>query len=356
MTRRAPAHRYQDPLDLVWIAAAAELGFRIEASDEVYASSDGQGAIRLASAPHRDADDCLAQMLLHELCHALVEGEAGRRLPDWGLDNTTARDTWREHACLRLQAWLTLPWGLRDFFAPTTDHRLDFWPRLPPGDPFATWPDEAPWAEAARRAARRAARESRQPPWQAVLDRAFASTRAIADAVTAAGSAASALPALWATVEPRPPLHPASALPLAAPTTPPVAGCRDCAWGFRLRGVLRCRRNPVVRLADDAPACLGHEPMDRLDCRHCAACCREAYDCVEIAAGERLLRRHPGLASQRDGRFRLRREGGHCVALAASGPDEYACRVYRDRPRACREFTAASANCLDARQRTGLSL
>jgi hypothetical protein len=37
-------------------------------------------------------------MVLHELCHALVEGEAGRRRPDWGLDNTGTRDEGREQS------------------------------------------------------------------------------------------------------------------------------------------------------------------------------------------------------------------------------------------------------------------
>ncbi len=367
MPRPEPTHRYEDPLDLIWFRCAGALGFMLSSSDEVYASSDGRGAIHLARAPHRDVDDCLAQMVLHEICHALVEGEAGRRLPDWGLDNTSNRDTWREHACLRLQAWLTLPWGLRDFFAPTTDHRLDFWPLLPPDDPFASWPDEAAWAEAARRAARRAACESRQAPWQPALDEALAATRALAEVVSGpvAGRQPEAPPSLWSTIRPPPIRHPASGLPLrpagaAMPpgqrASPAAEGCHDCAWAFRLRGSLRCRRNPEVRIPDAAPACLGHEAAGSLVCQRCAACCREAYDCVEVQPGERLLTRHPGLASERDGRFSLRREGGHCVALRSPEPDLHTCSVYQDRPRSCRDFLVAGGNCLDARRRTGLSL
>ena len=48
----------------------------------------------------------LAQLILHELCHALVEGPGALNRPDWGLDNESARDVEREHACLRLQARL----------------------------------------------------------------------------------------------------------------------------------------------------------------------------------------------------------------------------------------------------------
>ena len=62
-----------------------------------------------------DPDDCLAQMILHELCHSLIEGAESLGVPDFGLDNESERDVLREHACLRLQAWLTQRYGLRGY-------------------------------------------------------------------------------------------------------------------------------------------------------------------------------------------------------------------------------------------------
>jgi hypothetical protein len=366
MTDRQPSHRYVDALDLIWTACARSLGFRLARSSEVYASSDGRGLIELAASEHLDPDDSLAQMVLHELCHALVEGAAGRAQPDWGLDNTSADDTWREHACLRLQAWLTLPWGLGQFFAPTTEHRVDFWMHLPEDDPFAAWPGESPWAEQARQAARRAAFEATQAPWHEALQRALAATRKVADALaasgakellpTAAGPDALPLPNLWSTVKDAPSRHPVSGLPLRPISTTADHGCRDCAWAYHQRGHLRCRRAPAsLRVPEGSPACLGFEPPSALDCQRCAACCREAYDCVDVQAGERLVKKHPELVTERHGRRSLRREGGHCVALASDGPGCYRCTVYALRPRNCREFAAGGSHCLEARRRTGLS-
>ena len=84
-----------------------------------------------------DADDSLGQMIFHELCHSLIEGEDSFGKPDWGMDNTgpdqreasPEGDNWREHACLRLQWVLTGRYGLRTLFAPTTDFRA-FWDQL----------------------------------------------------------------------------------------------------------------------------------------------------------------------------------------------------------------------------------
>jgi Fe-S-cluster containining protein len=50
----------------------------------------------------------------------------------------------------------------------------------------------------------------------------------------------------------------------------------------------------------------------------------------------------------------LPRPGGHCVALDV-GAGGHRCRVYADRPRACREFAVAGDACLEARRRVGLS-
>lgn len=356
---RVPTHRYQDPLSLIWIACAARVGYRVARTTEAYAATDGRRTLLIGEDATLDADDCLAQMILHELCHALVEGEEGERQPDWGLDNVTARHTWREHACLRLQAHLAGRYGLREFLAPTTDFRVRFWNGLP-ADPFA-----APEAAGGRRerscvAARKAAWRAAQPRWAPHLDAALAATAAIAAAVQAAGGVAwiadGGLPPLWEAAVAPPPPHPAGHAPVAAYHA--GHGCADCAWCCRPRGVLRCRHAPSARLPADAPACTRWEPAAALDCRACAACCREAYDSVEIGAREPVLKRHPQLVVVRETHRKMRRDGDRCAALAGGEGVHapYACVIYEDRPRACRDFTPGGANCLEARRRAGLSL
>ena len=116
-------HTYSDPLDVIWTQLAGHLGWRIERSTEVYAAWDGHGTLTLASSDTFDPDDSLAQMIFHEICHALVEGQERWSQPDWGLCNTDARDLAQEWAAVRVQAALADAHGLRKFLAPTTDHR-----------------------------------------------------------------------------------------------------------------------------------------------------------------------------------------------------------------------------------------
>jgi Putative zinc- or iron-chelating domain len=374
--RRRPQHRYEDPLSRVWISCAERVGFRIRRTPEVYASTDGNGTLFIGTDETLDPDDSLAQMILHELCHALVEGESGQRQTDWGLDNTSKRDTWREHACLRLQAYLAARVGLRDFFAPTTDFRPGFWDKLP-ADPFAAPAESGGRREPSCVAARLGAWRASLPRWEAPLADALAASAAIAAAVprestadspdgSSTGSAAGAgrltgapppaMPSLWSTVAPMPVMHPAGHAPLAAYH----AGrrCRDCAWGFQQRHSQRCRQQLEIRLAADTPACTRWEPADTLECGSCGACCREAYHAVEIAPREAVLKHHPELVVVEGSRRKLRREGERCAALDG-GTDPtapYSCSIYPDRPRTCRDFTRGSAHCLDARRRVGLSL
>jgi hypothetical protein len=155
---RQPQHTYLDPLDAIWLTVAARIGFRVERSEEVYASTDGKGVMTIGDPSTLDPDDCLAQMILHELCHSLIEGAESLAVPDFGLDNESERDVVREHACLRLQAWLTEKYGLRRPLAPTTDFRgyYDGLPEAPledDADPAAALAkhgaarsEEAPWA------------------------------------------------------------------------------------------------------------------------------------------------------------------------------------------------------------------
>ena len=174
MTRPTPA-RYKDPLEVIWTVAASRLGLRIVRSDAVYAAWDGKGTLTLSTAEHFDPDDSLAQHILHELCHALVEGEAAFGLPDWGLDNMTSRDVVREYACQRLQCALATRHGLRDFFGSTTEYR-SYWDTLPE-DPLddvsdpATSPARAGFVLAC------------QAPYAEVLTAALEATRVIVAAV-----------------------------------------------------------------------------------------------------------------------------------------------------------------------------
>ena len=154
-------HRYVDPLAQIWLDCAARVGLRVVRSGDAYASyqppGDGRGTLIIGDDASLDADDSLAQMIFHELCHSLVQGEDAFERADWGLDNETDRDAWREHACLRVQAVLAARHGLRGFFAPTTDYRADFWDQLP-ADPLADRGD--PSVHAAIVALRRAAQSS----------------------------------------------------------------------------------------------------------------------------------------------------------------------------------------------------
>jgi hypothetical protein len=150
---RKSRHTYLDPLDAVWLTVAHRIGFRVErsASANVYASTDGKGVMTIGAPSTLDPDDCLAQMILHELCHSLIEGAESLGVPDFGLDNESVRDVVREHACLRLQASLTGKHGLRQALAPTTDFR-SYYDQLPE-DPFAD--DGDPATAAAQRGAAR---------------------------------------------------------------------------------------------------------------------------------------------------------------------------------------------------------
>jgi hypothetical protein len=151
---RPVLHRYEDPLSRVWLDCAARVGYRIVRTADAYASCDGRRTLLIAEDAALDADDSLAQMILHELCHALVEGDQGEQQPDWGLDNVTRRDVWREQACLRLQAHLAGSVGLREFFAPTTDFRVRFWNSLP-ADPLTAPSEQGGRVERSCIAARR---------------------------------------------------------------------------------------------------------------------------------------------------------------------------------------------------------
>jgi hypothetical protein len=347
---------YQDPADLVWLQAASALGITVVRSADAYASWDGAGTLTLASDAYLDADDCLAQMIFHELCHLLVSGEEARASVDWGLDNTSPKDRVYEHATNRLQAALAQAYGLRTFMAVTTMWRAYY--EALPRDPLA------PGDDAAIPLARSGLERARHAPYRTILHAALSATAALADVLRTVAPADS----LWHFTQGR---HPAGFRLHRTATLQ----CGDCAWAITRRGKIECRRTrpgctPVdyslddgagvqnrVRLDPAQAACEYFElPLTQESCFSCGACCHRGFDVVEVAANERFARRHPELIEVRNADRRVvPRPDGRCVALGGSGTatEPYLCRHYDERPRSCRSFELGGDACLLARQRCG---
>ncbi len=395
MSIRPISARYIDPLSHIWLSVAAQFGLRISRNSRGYATTDGQGLLTIALDADLDADDCLAQIVLHELCHALVQGEQSFAQPDWGLENDMSGagykgDTVREQACLRVQAALLRPYGLRGLLGPTTEFRA-FYDRLP-ADPLADpklesqEPNE-PELDIALTLAREGVARAMRPPFLKPLQAALRATAEVhaatarpvavdpsasynANAAVAKAEAEDAaqnrpgslLPALW-QVHPPVPRHP-SGLPMsdglhAAPSGAICGTCIFAASPVRGKGPWRCHRtgtseSPGRGVPQSHPACALYR--SNLDCQVCAACCRHAYDLVPVTRRESVVARHPHLIEQKARLYYIRRnpEKGRCAALdgAAAGP--YRCTIYADRPATCRDFAAGSASCVEARRRVGL--
>ncbi len=145
-------------------------------SSQVYAHSDGQSALHLGDSQSLDPDDCLAQMIFHELCHAMVESYESLKQPDWGLDNTSAKDLVHEHACLRLQAKLAGPHGLRGYLAATTVFRK-YYDQLPEDPLFA----ETPREQKAVAMAQRGYERSQNAPFAPHIERALKTSAKIVE-------------------------------------------------------------------------------------------------------------------------------------------------------------------------------
>ncbi len=299
---RRITHRYLDPLDHVWITCAERIGLRVERTGNAYATSDGRGLMGIGRDADLDADDSVAQMVFHELCHSLVEGPESFRTRDWGLDNETEEHVWREHACLRTQAVLAADYGLRQFFAPTTDFR-GFYDALP-ADPLT------PTGESSVALAVQALRRADRPPWTPHLREALRVTSVIAAAVAE------------------------------------YVGERD-ELGERDEhsGVVR---PPLYEL-------VGPRPVP--DCLTCGACCREAYHSVTIDDDDPVIAAHPSLIVHRETYKEILRKGDRCAALSGGPPGDagYLCAIYDDRPRCCRDLERGGEHCLTARRRVGLS-
>lgn len=182
---RAIRHHYRDPVDEIWLATARRLGVEVRRGDDAYAAYDGLGVLTIATDAQLDPDDCIAQIVFHELCHALVAGPDSLGQRDWGLSNVDERDLVREHACQRVQAALADRHGLRGLLAVTTEHR-PYWDAL--GDDPLAGDDESTLA-----LAREAFERARHGPWADPIDAALAATAIVASAVRPYADAAS----LW---------------------------------------------------------------------------------------------------------------------------------------------------------------
>lgn len=318
--------RYLDPVDELWIETARRLGMRLTRSAEVYASWDGRETLTLSDPAGFDPDDCLAQMIFHEICHALVEGPGSLRKIDWGLVNTDDRDVVREHACHRVQAALADRHGLRAMMGPTTDFR-PYYDALPP---HPLLPGDDPAIEPAREAWLRGTRG----PWAPHIEAALAATAGIARLVRPYAAPGS----LWArTREPH---------PLGLPPGDPERLCTDCAW----KQEDRCLQANAL-LQAGWPSCSRWEAR-ALDCGACGACCREGFHQVPVEEDSALWTRHPDWIARDEHGPHLPRPGGLCVAV--EGPP-WRCVDYEARPLACRDFEVGGESCLVARRRVGLS-
>ncbi|MBT6179163.1 MAG: hypothetical protein HOI23_18105 [Deltaproteobacteria bacterium] len=171
MTSRPITKIYQDPLDLIWTNTAKQLGMKLTRSSEVFAAWDGKETLTIGSPEDLDADDSLAQMIFHEICHAIVQGPGSMSQENWGLNNTDGRDDLREMACIRLQAALAENFGLKEFFAVTTDWR-SYHDSLP-SNPLTG--DDDPALEIALEAHRRAT----SGPWAESISAALRATQTI---------------------------------------------------------------------------------------------------------------------------------------------------------------------------------
>jgi hypothetical protein len=330
---RSTSGIYKDPADLIWLSTAARLGIQIRRSDETYASWDGARTLTLCTPAAFDPDDSLAQLILHELCHALVQGPAGRRRVDWGLDNVDDdAAAVEEHACHRLQAALLDRHGLREVLAVTTSWR-SYWEALPE-DPLGAGDDPA----IAR--ARAAWPDAVRGPWAQPIEDALRATAALAAAVAPFAPPDS----VWRRARPQ---H-----PLGGAVGPVGHSCGDCAWGATGRCVARAEEGGEgPGTVDSWPACFRWQAS--LSCGDCGACCREGYHLAPVEPDEALYTARPDLLVHDADGAALPRPGGRCVGLAAQ--PGWRCAIYALRPRACSELEPGGEGCLIARRRVGLS-
>ncbi len=110
-------------VDAQWFGLLVQAGLSVHRDSTCFVAYDGAGNLTIAPDADFDEDDTVAALVLHEICHHAVRGDAGRYQRDWGLTYASAADTSDEHAALRLQRWLAESVGLGELLHPTTVHR-----------------------------------------------------------------------------------------------------------------------------------------------------------------------------------------------------------------------------------------
>jgi elongation factor P hydroxylase len=165
--------RYRDPLELIWLATANRLGVQVRRDPGVFANTDGDGVILIGN-DDLDPDDNMAKMLFHEVCHWIINGRDSVKLRDWGFDYGDPPDT-REHACIRLEALLAQPHGLRLFFAPTGKFR-EYYDRV--GDPLEMLQDST-WEREVQELLRAGVALAAEEPFGSALQSALRATAQI---------------------------------------------------------------------------------------------------------------------------------------------------------------------------------
>ena len=191
--------RYLDPVELIWLATARRLGLYIRRDPAIFSMTDGTGLLALGDRESLDADDSLAQMVFHELCHWITNGLETFGERDWGFPLWDDVDP-REHACLRLQAELSGRHGLREWMGPTGGFR-QYYDRIP-ADTLQPI-DDSPWEAQVVAVAREAFARADGPPWTGPVNEALAATAAIRGVVKpflaeyATEIADDPLPSLW---------------------------------------------------------------------------------------------------------------------------------------------------------------
>jgi len=333
---KAP-QRYEDSVSNVWVMAARQIGLARAGE-----SADGKDVAGVSQA------------IFDRLCRSLIEGHDSFVKSDSepGADATALH--WRDQARLRLQWVLCSQWNLHGWFVPAENARA-FWLSLD-----ETLLDDK--SDLAVRAASVALVRAGRAPWAPIFTETLAATR---DLVRADVSKRAE--------------HPTGAFAVRADES---KRCEQCAWAYTRGFLLACRQVDAAtvgaqhkNIEAEWPACERFEPA--LDCQPCGACCREAFQTVQVGAREPIRRTHPAMVVDHGTRQELRRTpttgldivvdkpaptrcaslgGGDLVQLGTrTTVSDYGCQIYEARPQACRSFTAGSESCLVARRRVGMS-
>lgn len=195
--------RYVDPVEVIWLATATRLGFTIRRNPDIFSMTDGTGLLALGPRDDLDEDDCLTQMLFHEICHWITNGLETFHERDWGFPLWGPLDV-REHASLRLQAWWSARHGLRAQFGPTGLFR-QYYDRIP--EDVLQPIDDTPWEAAVIASARQAIAQAQGAPWWQPIEEAMAATAAIKATITPflddyrSEHVEDALPLLWSRTD-----------------------------------------------------------------------------------------------------------------------------------------------------------